>query len=80
MPGIVTFEDAETGEQIVVNTSARSTRAAYAHLMDKRRAQVEKLLRRQRIDSISLRTNQEYLPVLRTFFRQREHRLKLSTA
>ena len=78
--GIVTLEDAETGEQIVVNTAARSTRAAYAHLMDKRRVQLERLLRKFRIDSIALKTDEDYLPPLRTFFRQRERRLKQSTA
>ncbi len=78
--GIMTLEDSETGEQIVVNTSARATRAAYAHLMDKRRAELEKVLRKFRIDSISLRTDEDYLKPLRTFFRQRERRLKQSTA
>ncbi len=78
--GILTLEDAETGEQIVINTSARSTRVAYAHLMDKRQGELEKLLRKLRIDSIALKTDEDYLPPLRSFFRQRERRLKLSTA
>jgi len=75
--GIITLEDAETGEQIEVNTSDSATRAAYLHIIDKRRTEVFALLRRNRIDSISLRTNQDYLPALRTFFRQRERRLML---
>jgi uncharacterized protein (DUF58 family) len=78
--GIMTLEDSETGEQIVVNTSARATRTAYVHLMEKRRTQLVKLLRKFRIDSISLQTDEDYLPQLRTFFRQRERRLKQSTA
>lgn len=75
--GIVTLEDAETGEQIEVDTSDRSTRSAYLHLVDKRRSELKKELRRKRIDSISLRTDRDYLPALRAFFQQRERRLML---
>lgn len=75
--GIITLEDAETGEQIEVNTADSATRAAYLHIIDKRRTEIFALLRRNRVDSISLRTNQDYLPALRTFFRQRERRLML---
>jgi uncharacterized protein (DUF58 family) len=75
--GIITLEDAETGEQIEVNTADSATRAAYLHLIDKRRVEIFGQFRRNRIDSISLRTNQDYLPALRTFFRQRERRLML---
>lgn len=73
--GIVTLEDAETGEQVEVNTSSRTARAAYAHLHDRRRNDLLRLLRRNRIDTIALKTDADYLPALRTFFRQRERRL-----
>jgi uncharacterized protein (DUF58 family) len=75
--GIITLEDAETGEQIEVNTSDASTRSAYLHLVEKRRNELLKELRRRRIDSISLRTDRDYLPALRSFFQQRERRLML---
>lgn len=75
--GIVRLEDAETGEQIEVDTSNASTRSAYLHLVDKRRNELIRELRRQRIDSISLRTDRDYLPALRSFFQQRERRLML---
>ncbi len=75
--GIVTLEDAETGEQIEVDTSNTSTRLAYLHLVEKRRNELLRELRRRRIDSISLRTDQDYLPALRAFFQQRERRLML---
>lgn len=75
--GIVAFEDAETGEQIEVNTSDRAVRAAYLHLVDKNSAALSKLLRRERVDSIALRTDEDYLPALQTFFRTRERRLAL---
>jgi uncharacterized protein (DUF58 family) len=75
--GLLTLEDAETGEQIEVDTSDRSLRAAYAHMMDKYRASLRQLLRKNRIDTITLRTDEDYLPALRAFFRQREKRLSL---
>ena len=75
--GLVTLEDAETGEQIEVDTSDSSTRAAYLNLVEKRRNEFLKELRRQRIDSISLSTDRDYLPALRGFFEQREKRLML---
>ena len=75
--GIITLEDAETGEQIEVNTSNASTRSAYLHLIEKRRNELLKELRKKRIDSISLQTDRDYLPALRNFFQQRERRLML---
>ncbi len=75
--GIITLEDAETGEQIEVDTSNASTRSAYLHLVEKRRNELLKELRRQRIDSISLTTDRDYLPALRAFFEQRERRAML---
>lgn len=75
--GLVALEDAETGELIEINTSDSSMRAAYSHMFDKRRDELHKTLRRKRIDTISLRTNEDYLPGLRSFFKTRERRLAL---
>ena len=74
--GIVVLEDAETGEQIEVNMGDASVRAAYSHLVERRREELEHSFRRKRIDSIPLRTNEDYLPALRTFFRTRERRFR----
>ena len=74
--GIVVFEDAETGEQIEVNTGDPSVRAAYAHLVARRREEWDRAFRRKRIDSIALTTDADYLPALREFFRTRERRMR----
>lgn len=74
--GIVTFEDAETGEQIEVNTGNPSVRNAFSHIVARRREQLEHSFLRKRIDSIPLQTDKDYLPALRTFFRTRERRLR----
>lgn len=72
--GLVVFEDAETGEQVEVNTGDASVRAAYAHFVERRRDEWARALRRQRVDTIALSTDTDYLPALRTFFRTRERR------
>jgi len=73
--GRVTLEDAETGLQLEVNTSDASTRLAYRKAVLKREQSRLHQLRKRRIDTISLRTHQDYLPALRSFFRTRERRL-----
>jgi uncharacterized protein (DUF58 family) len=73
--GIITLEDAETGEQIEINTADRTTRARFSAQAETRRAELNRTLRRNSIDAISLRTGEDYLPALRSFFKQRERRL-----
>jgi uncharacterized protein (DUF58 family) len=73
--GIITLEDAETGEQLEINTADRTTRARFSALAETHRADLYRTLRRNSIDAISLRTGEDYLPPLRSFFKQRERRL-----
>jgi uncharacterized protein (DUF58 family) len=73
--GIITLEDAETGEQIEIDTNDRSTRARFGDLANEQQTQLTRTLRRNNIDAIALRTGEDYLPALRSFFKQRVHRL-----
>ncbi len=73
--GLITLEDAETGEQIEVNTSDRRLRTRFAEAAQTQLAEMLHVLRRNNIDTISLRTDDDYLPALRSFFKQRERRL-----
>jgi len=75
--GIITLEDAETGEQVEVNTADRSMRTQFADLVDKSESELSRTLRRNHIDAIALRTGDDYLPALRSFFKQRERRLAI---
>lgn len=75
--GLLTLEDAETGEQIEINTSDRKLRSDYIRAVDDRRDALQRLLRRNRVDLIALKTDEDYLPALRSFFRLRERRLAL---
>jgi len=73
--GIITLEDAETGDQVEINTADRTTRARFNAMAEAGQAELNHLLRRNHIDKISLRTGENYLPPLRSFFKQRERRL-----
>jgi uncharacterized protein (DUF58 family) len=75
--GIITLEDAETGEQIEINTRDASTRTRFSHAAEAQQEELARTLRRNNIDSISLRTGDDYLPALRSFFKQRERRLAI---
>ncbi len=72
--GIVTLEDPETGEQIDVNTSSRALRGAYLALEERRKKSIDQEFSKLGIDMIPLRTDEDYLPVLRAFFDRREKR------
>jgi uncharacterized protein (DUF58 family) len=75
--GLITLEDAETGEQIEINTSDSTTRRRFAEAAEARTAELQRLLRRNNIDVIELQTGSDYLPGLRSFFKARERRMAI---
>jgi uncharacterized protein (DUF58 family) len=75
--GMITLEDAETGEQIEINTADRHTRAQFTDLAEENARELTRTLRRNNIDTITLRTSEDYLPALRSFFKLRERRANI---
>jgi uncharacterized protein (DUF58 family) len=75
--GIITLEDAETGQQIEINTGDRGTRARLADATEREQEELSRTLRRNNIDAVALRTGEDYLPALRAFFKQRERRMAI---
>src|SRR5256884_684231 len=75
--GIVTLEDAETGEQIEINTADRNVRSRFASMAETQQTELARVLRRNKIDRIDLRTGNDYLPALRSFFKNRERRMMI---
>lgn len=73
--GIITLEDAETGDQIEINAADSNVRRQFAQLAQAQLAETMRVLRQNRIDRIELRTGDDYLPALRSFFKQRERRM-----
>lgn len=74
--GWITLEDAETGEQIVVNTGDLTTRKAYADLARKRYQFLKQTITKAGIDLLTLRTDTSYLGPLMQFFKNRSRRLR----
>ena len=65
----MTFEDAETGEQIEIDTSKSSVRNAFAAEEEGRRKNLYKLFGSRGIDVVPLGTDKDYLVALRSVFR-----------
>ena len=74
--GIVHLEDPETGANYEIDFSDHQVRTEFRQLAEKERNEREAIFRRNQIDSISLLTDQDYFPALRSFFLRREHRFK----
>ena len=73
--GLLTLEDAETGEQIELDTRRASVRDAYAKEARRRRHALTRTMRSGGMDVLELSTDAPYLPALRTFFANRKRRL-----
>ncbi|HEX3903367.1 MAG TPA: DUF58 domain-containing protein [Polyangia bacterium] len=72
--GLVTVEDAESGEVVTLDTGRRRVRERFAALAAKRDADMRRSLRRLRIETLPLDTARPYLPELLAFFESRERR------
>jgi uncharacterized protein (DUF58 family) len=73
--GVILMEDPETGEQIEVDTSRRAITGNYARLAGERFKELGTVFGSRGVDTVQLRTDADYLPVLRSFFDRRGRRL-----
>jgi uncharacterized protein (DUF58 family) len=73
--GLVTFEDLETGEDVLVDTSDSAVRAHYAASMTAIREQREKIFRKLALDRVIVRTDGDIVKPLRDLFAKRARRL-----
>ena len=69
--GIVELQDAETGSKVWVDTSSRRVREYYAQSWLQRNAEIEELLKRNRIDTAMISTEGDYVAELIKLFKQR---------
>jgi uncharacterized protein (DUF58 family) len=74
--GLVQLEDAETGQQLLVDTLSKSVRQAFARSAQERRDKLQQLMRSARVDLIHASTDGTHLESLIRFFRARERRLR----
>ena len=74
--GFVEFEDPESGERVVVNTSGRAFRERFRERRAEARERVDELFRRSGIDAIDVTTGVPYDRALRRFFEERARRVR----
>ncbi|MBK8092679.1 MAG: DUF58 domain-containing protein [Verrucomicrobiaceae bacterium] len=72
--GRVVLEDPETGERMLVNTSDPAVRRHYQERISKHEEYLNQLLRRSGVERIPVRTDLDYVPALKAYFRSRKRR------
>ena len=69
--GLMKVLDAETGQSIYLDTSSKAVRTAHRRWFEENRARIKDTLTRSRVDSISIRTDQDYVKALMDLFAKR---------
>jgi uncharacterized protein (DUF58 family) len=72
--GLVTIEDAETGELLEIDSTKYSTREKFSKINQQRLEQLDQALNRTAVDTLRLNTNEPFAPVLQRFFEIRRGR------
>jgi uncharacterized protein (DUF58 family) len=72
--GLIELTDNETGQTLLVDSSAKSIRRKFKQLSDARRKTLSVMLRKQAIDHIPIITSTDYVNDLVLFFKSRGHR------
>jgi len=74
--GFLTFQDAETGEQIFVDTHDRGFRGRFAAAADARESALRTAFQKAGVDAIELATEDDVLDALMGFAEMRKHSLR----
>lgn len=72
--GLMPLYDAETGRQMLIDTSSEKVRDEFFQKKRSRREQVKNKFMRMKIDTVELETNESYVRPLMMFFKRRMHR------
>lgn len=72
--GLLTVEDAETGELIELDSSRATVRHTYAEKNAQRLAELDRALRQTGVDTLRFNTGEEFAPALQRFFETRRGR------
>ena len=72
--GLLTLEDAETGELLEVDTNRAGVREKFARTNADRLAELDRALRRAGVDTLSFSTDQPFAQMLQSFFETRRGR------
>ncbi len=74
--GIVEMEDAETGEEVLIDTADVRVRRTFANASAEARASRDRLFRSVGVDRMDVRTDRPYIEPLRRFFESRAKRFR----
>ena len=69
--GLLKVRDAESGQERWVDTSSRKVRETYAQWWQQMQHQMQESFLRSRVDSISIRTDEDFVPALLSLFQRR---------
>lgn len=69
--GLMKIQDSETGEEQWIDTSSRKVREAYKKWWNERQVQMQQIFNRSRVDSVSVRTDEDYVKALLALFKMR---------
>ncbi len=72
--GLIPLKDAETGQEVLVDTSSKKVRQAYQKRRITEKKQIRNQFLRMKIDTIELHTNESYVQPLMNFFHRRARR------
>ena len=70
--GLLRLEDAETGQQILIDTSSRKGRQQYAEHTAKLSQALSSEFKKRKIDHVQVATHEDYMLPLRLLFKKRE--------
>ena len=74
--GQLSVEDAESGELIELDTTDENVRSRFAELAKQRMDNLRRALAGEGVDALNLDTSEPYEPALRSFFKNRERRMR----
>jgi hypothetical protein len=72
--GLLTVEDAETGELLELDSGRAAVRGKFARLNGERLAELDLAFNRAGVDTLRFSTAEEFAPALRHFFETRRGR------
>ena len=72
--GLVTIEDAETGELLEIDSARLAVREKFSAINQARLKQLDQALNRTAVDTLRLNTNEPFAPKLQRFFELRRGR------
>ncbi len=69
--GLVKMRDAESGDEMYIDTSSAKVQKAQKEWWSAQKERLDTMLRKSRVDSVSVRTDQDYVKALMQLFAQR---------